>query len=49
MRKPGTAHGGSGKLFFGGTFMQKLLTEAGTSMAGIPWNVYPRPQMVRKD
>ena len=29
--------------------MQKLLTEAGASLAGIPWNVYPRPQMVRKD
>ena len=29
--------------------MQKLLTEAGASPAGIPWNTYPRPQMVRKD
>ena len=29
--------------------MQKLLTEAGASLAGIPWNTYPRPQMVRKD
>ena len=29
--------------------MQKLLTEAGASPAGIPWNTYPRPRMVRKD
>ena len=29
--------------------MQKLLTEAGASLSGIPWNRYPRPQMVRKD
>ena len=25
MRKPGTAHGGSGNLFSGGTFMQKMI------------------------
>ena len=29
--------------------MQKLYTAAGESLAGIPWNVYPRPQMTRKD
>ena len=29
--------------------MQKLYTPAGEALAGIPWNVYPRPQMVRKD
>jgi len=29
--------------------MQKLLTEAGMSLPEIPWNRYPRPQMVRKD
>ena len=29
--------------------MQKLYTTAGETPAGIPWNVYPRPQMVRKD
>ena len=29
--------------------MQRLLTEAGTSLAGIPWDRYPRPQMVRED
>ena len=29
--------------------MNRLLTEAGASMTGIPWNRYPRPQMVRKD
>ncbi len=29
--------------------MQKLFTAAGEAPAGIPWNVYPRPQMVRKD
>ncbi len=29
--------------------MQKLYTPAGESLSGIPWNTYPRPQMVRKD
>ena len=29
--------------------MQKLYTTAGETLAGIPWNTYPRPQMVRKD
>ena len=29
--------------------MQKLYTAAGETLAGIPWNAYPRPQMVRKD
>ena len=29
--------------------MQKLYTSAGEALSGIPWNVYPRPQMVRKD
>ena len=29
--------------------MQKLYTTAGESLSGTPWNVYPRPQMVRKD
>ncbi len=29
--------------------MQKLYTTAGENRTGIPWNVYPRPQMVRKD
>ena len=29
--------------------MQKLYTTAGESLSGILWNVYPRPQMVRKD
>ena len=29
--------------------MQKLYTAAGEALSGIPWNVYPRPQMVRKD
>ena len=29
--------------------MQRLFTSAGESLAGIPWNTYPRPQMVRKD
>ncbi len=29
--------------------MQKLYTAAGESLTGIPWNVYPRPQLVRKD
>ena len=29
--------------------MQKLYTPAGEALSGIPWNVYPRPQMVRED
>ncbi len=29
--------------------MQKLYTAAGASLEGIPWNTYPRPQLVRKD
>ncbi|MBR2823388.1 MAG: glycoside hydrolase family 2 [Clostridia bacterium] len=29
--------------------MQKLYTPAGESLSSIPWNTYPRPQMVRKD
>ena len=29
--------------------MQKLYTAAGETPADIPWNSYPRPQMVRKD
>lgn len=29
--------------------MQKLYTTAGENRTGIPWNVYPRPQMIRKD
>ena len=29
--------------------MQKLYTTAGEALSGIPWDVYPRPQMVRKD
>ncbi len=29
--------------------MQKLYTPAGETLHGIPWNVYPRPQLVRKD
>ena len=28
---------------------QKLYTEEGESLSGVPWNVYPRPQFVRKD
>ena len=28
--------------------MQKLLTFAGEALSGIPWNTYPRPQMIRK-
>ena len=27
----------------------KLYTEEGERLSGIPWNVYPRPQLVRKD
>ncbi len=29
--------------------MEKLYTDSGTALPDIPWNVYPRPQMVRKD
>ncbi|MBQ6343552.1 MAG: hypothetical protein IJI41_10550 [Anaerolineaceae bacterium] len=29
--------------------MQRLLTEAGAGLSGIPWNRYPRPQMVRDE
>ena len=29
--------------------MQKLYTPAGEALSGIPWNVYPRPQMVREE
>ena len=29
--------------------MQKLYTTAGAALAGTPWNVYPRPQAVRKE
>ena len=29
--------------------MQQLLTTAGENLSGVPWNVYPRPQMARKD
>ncbi len=29
--------------------MQKLYTPAGEALPGIPWNAYPRPQLVRKD
>ena len=29
--------------------MQKLYTPAGETLRGVPWNVYPRPQLVRKD
>ena len=29
--------------------MQRLFTSDGESLTGIPWNAYPRPQMVRKD
>ena len=29
--------------------MQKLYTHAGEALRDIPWNVYPRPQLVRKD
>ena len=27
----------------------KLYTEEGESLTGIPWNIYPRPQLVRRD
>ncbi len=33
----------------GGDRLKKLYTAAGEALTGIPWNVYPRPQMVRKD
>ena len=29
--------------------MKRLLTEAGENLSGIPWNRYPRPQMVREE
>ena len=29
--------------------MQKLYTPAGEALCGVPWNVYPRPQLVRKE
>ena len=29
--------------------MQKLFTPAGEALRGVPWNAYPRPQMVRED
>ena len=29
--------------------MHKLYTTAGEALTGIPWNAYPRPQMIRKD
>ena len=29
--------------------MKKLYTSAGEALRGIPWNVYPRPQLVRKE
>ena len=29
--------------------MRKLMTSAGEALSGVPWNAYPRPQMVRKD
>ena len=29
--------------------MQKLFTAAGEALAGTPWSIYPRPQMVRKE
>ena len=29
--------------------MQKLLTAAGEALSGTPWNVYPRPHLVRRD
>ena len=29
--------------------MRKLYTAAGETLSGVPWNAYPRPQMVRKD
>lgn len=29
--------------------MEKLYTTAGETLSGIPWDTYPRPQMIRKD
>lgn len=29
--------------------MQQLMTSAGERLSGIPWNAYPRPQLIRKD
>ena len=29
--------------------MRKLYTPAGEALRGVPWNVYPRPQLVRKN
>lgn len=29
--------------------MKKLFTSAGEALHGVPWNVYPRPQLVRKE
>ena len=29
--------------------MQQLYTSAGETLCGIPWNVYPRPQLVRRE
>ena len=29
--------------------MRKLYTPAGETLRGVPWNVYPRPQLVRKN
>ena len=29
--------------------MQKLYTTAGETLTGVPWNIYPRPQLVRED
>ena len=29
--------------------MERMYTEEGRAIPEIPWNVYPRPQMVRKD
>ena len=29
--------------------MQNLFTSAGETLTGMPWNTYPRPQLVRKD
>lgn len=29
--------------------MNKLYTQAGRDLPAVPWNSYPRPQMVRED
>ena len=29
--------------------MQQLYTKAGRELVGIPWQRYPRPQLVRED